>query len=572
MQIEGKGSTHVQPYISCTDGGYGAARSLQAGEGIGIDVTSSEIVVRLASTQGDSDAEYYVAAAHSSLPNAKLLIEGDGITLSSGDLGLTISAVSSSTDVNILTGTGTSIGPLVGDGSGGVEVGTFPAQTTYTADEVTLHLSTATFGIASTVVLCTEASTNVVTDVVSVGANPQGVAITPDGLFAYVANMDDCTVSVIDTLTNTVASTVGVGTDPYRVAITPDGLLVYVTNRSSANVSVIDTLTNTVASTVDVGTDPYDVAITPDGLFAYVTNSADDTVSVIDTLTNTVASTVAVGDFPVGIAITPDGLLAYVANYNDSTLSVIDTVTNTVASTIADVQHPGFMATTPNSLFAYVTNRVDDNVLLINTVTNTVASTITVGNQPADVKITPDGFFAYVINSADNTVSIISTLTNTVASTITVGGNSYGVAITPDGLFTYVTSIVVDTVSVINILGVDGVKQWNAAPITTAKGGLGLDASTATAGQVPVADGSGAFTLSTLFTSGSGTLASGTQTVTTSSITANSRVFLSSSGGDVSNLGFIYEDAANRTPGASFITLSTNASDASDFNWMIVEA
>ncbi|MCK7628247.1 hypothetical protein MUU72_35085, partial [Streptomyces sp. RS10V-4] len=67
------------------------------------------------------------------------------------------------------------------------------------------------------------------------------------------------------------------------MAITPDGLHAYVTNEGSNNVSVIDTGSLTVTATVPVGTTPFWVAITADGLHAYVTNASDGTVSVIDT-------------------------------------------------------------------------------------------------------------------------------------------------------------------------------------------------------------------------------------------------------------------------------------------------
>ncbi|MEU9048496.1 YncE family protein, partial [Kitasatospora sp. NPDC048343] len=86
--------------------------------------------------------------------------------------------------------------------------------------------------------------------------------------------------------------TVAVGSFPTGVAITPDGLHAYVTNEGDNTVSVIDTATNTVTATVVVGTGPFDVAVTPDGLHAYVTNEGDNTVSVIDTATNTVTATV----------------------------------------------------------------------------------------------------------------------------------------------------------------------------------------------------------------------------------------------------------------------------------------
>ena len=69
-------------------------------------------------------------------------------------------------------------------------------------------------------------------------------------------------VSVIDTATNTVVATVTVGGGPFGVAITPDGVFAYVANFGSGTVSVIGTATNTVVATVPVGGGPFGVAIT----------------------------------------------------------------------------------------------------------------------------------------------------------------------------------------------------------------------------------------------------------------------------------------------------------------------
>src|SRR5208283_655477 len=81
--------------------------------------------------------------------------------------------------------------------------------------------------------------------------------------------------------TNTV--TITVGSDPYGVAITPNGAYAYVANDGSDTVSAISTTTNTVTATVTVGYYPYGVAVTPNGAYAYVANDGSDTVSVIST-------------------------------------------------------------------------------------------------------------------------------------------------------------------------------------------------------------------------------------------------------------------------------------------------
>ena len=84
------------------------------------------------------------------------------------------------------------------------------------------------------------------TTTVTVGSYPFGVAVTPNGAYAYVTNQDTNSVSVISTSSNTVTETVTVGSGPFGVAVTPNGAYAYVTNLDSGSVSVINTATNTV--------------------------------------------------------------------------------------------------------------------------------------------------------------------------------------------------------------------------------------------------------------------------------------------------------------------------------------
>jgi len=159
--------------------------------------------------------------------------------------------------------------------------------------------------------------------------------------FAYVANLGGG-VSVIDTASNTVAATVQAGIGPQGVAITPNGAFAYVANFTSNDVSVIDTATNTVVATVPVGAGPWGVAIAPSGAFAYVTafDFCVGSVSVIDTTVgsptfNTVVATVSpLGGCLTGVAVAPSGAFAYVANFTASNVAVIDTSTNTVLTTV----------------------------------------------------------------------------------------------------------------------------------------------------------------------------------------------------------------------------------------------
>jgi YVTN family beta-propeller protein len=309
----------------------------------------------------------------------------------------------------------------------------------------------------------------------------QGVAQT----FGYVTNLDDGTVSVINTITNTsVGSPITVGNGPSSIAVTPDGAHVYVLNAFDNTVSVIATATNAVVgSPIPVGTSVSHcsvtvcvwggIAITPSGSSVYVANSGDGTVSVIATASNTVVKTIPVvgrTNIPTGIAITPDGAYAYVADFDLNFVSVIATASNTVVGSPIPVgEVPWGVAITPDGTRAYVANAGDGTIDVIEIATNTVVHTITlgVGSQgvgPVAVAITPDGTHAYVLSPLDTnveTVSVIATANNTVVgSPITVGPASDlifpTIGITPDGTGVYVpipgtnTGAANNTVSVIS--------------------------------------------------------------------------------------------------------------------------
>ena len=141
---------------------------------------------------------------------------------------------------------------------------------------------------------------------VPVGTDPYGIAA--NGRYLYVTNYGGGTgntVSVIDTTTSSVTSTVtGVGLGPAGIAITPDGTRAYVANNAAGTVSVIRTSDNeVVGGPITVGSGPNGVAVSLAGDYVYVANIGSGTVSVIATATNTVVQTVTVGTNPFNVAV-----------------------------------------------------------------------------------------------------------------------------------------------------------------------------------------------------------------------------------------------------------------------------
>ncbi|MBE7163549.1 MAG: YncE family protein [Williamsia herbipolensis] len=185
---------------------------------------------------------------------------------------------------------------------------------------------------------------------------PVDVRFGPDGSRAYVTNIGDGTLRVVDTTNNTLAAIVPIGSDAARLAVSPDGSRVYVTDRDAGRLVVVDAATNTVSAVIPIGSSATDVVLSPDGARAFVTNFADGTLTVVDTSDNTVVTTIPVAPARSvdQVLLSPDGSRAYVHRTGSSPVYVIDTTTNTVVATIPvtafelEINQDGTLAYAPN--------------------------------------------------------------------------------------------------------------------------------------------------------------------------------------------------------------------------------
>jgi phospholipase C len=242
------------------------------------------------------------------------------------------------------------------------------------------------------------AAPNKIASTVVVGTYPHGVAITPDGKRAYVANTGPNTgrggsetVSVIDVSSQAVTRTVNVGEAPQTVTISPDGSLAFVA--CADGVYVITTSSGSVKKVHERLRNPHGVAVAPDGGQAYVTDSERNRVAIIDVSSLHAVKRIAVGRTPWNAAFNSDGSRAYVTNANDNTVSVIDTTTRRVTKTIP---------------------------LGSGTTTGSEASFTQINQIPTAVALSPDGKI-WVACNASSSLVVIDPSSNAVIKSIDLG-------------------------------------------------------------------------------------------------------------------------------------------------------
>ncbi len=233
---------------------------------------------------------------------------------------------------------------------------------------------------------------------VTVGKQPSGMAISPKGDLALVANRADGTISVLSIhgkdvlVTDTV--TVGAATDSVSgVAITPDGkraLAFKAAANKVALLSIDDGKVKYDKKDLVTGIFPYNVVVAPSGKLALSADnggggSSDgnvDTVGVIDLEANPprVIDHVTVGDSPEGLAMSPKGDVA------------------------VSVQAEGSNRA-PNTFYYHPAGTIA--VLKIDGKKVTNVGNINVGALPEGAAFSPDGSYLYVGNFIDGDLSVL---------------------------------------------------------------------------------------------------------------------------------------------------------------------
>jgi DNA-binding beta-propeller fold protein YncE len=233
---------------------------------------------------------------------------------------------------------------------------------------------------------------------VTVGKQPSGMAVSPNGDLALVANRADGTISVLSIKGSEVlvADTVPVGAAAdlvSAVAIAPDGKHALAAKAAANKVALLTIDGGKVSYAkrdLPTGIFPYNVAVTPDGKLALTADNGGgggsdgnlDTVGVIDLTANPprVIDHVTVGDSPEGLAISPKGNLA------------------------VSIQAEG--SNQPKSVFYH---HAGGSVAVLAIDGNKVTKTgsVTVGALPEGAAFSADGSYLYVGNFIDGDLSIL---------------------------------------------------------------------------------------------------------------------------------------------------------------------
>jgi 6-phosphogluconolactonase (cycloisomerase 2 family) len=280
--------------------------------------------------------------------------------------------------------------------------------------------------------------------------SPSAIAVSPNGLFAYVAN----------SRTNKVTA--------FRVG-TNGGLLLGPSTQDTPNPA-------------SVGATPRALAISKNSQFLYVANSGSGDITVFQIGTAGVlthvpqtegrSKPVAAGvSSPIALTISPTGRFLYVANSTDHTITAFQvdaagvlTLVTATAPASNPVSSGGTgvtaLAMSLNGQFLYVTNGTSNTVTTFQVEASGLLTRVppagsrlnplaTAGTTPNGITLAPDGAHLYIANGGGN-VSVFAIGSDGLLTLVPASGasqnptaagtNPVAVALSQDGQFLYVAN------------------------------------------------------------------------------------------------------------------------------------
>lgn len=144
---------------------------------------------------------------------------------------------------------------------------------------------------------------------VSTGAGTEGIAITPNGSEIYVSARGANMVTVLSSDTLETLARIDVGRFPLRVIISPDGKYAVTSNLEDGSLTVINTATRQVERTITVSGQQAAAQVTilfsADGKTIYAAETGINRIAEIDFASGTVLGRLPAGEDGDGLAIAP---------------------------------------------------------------------------------------------------------------------------------------------------------------------------------------------------------------------------------------------------------------------------
>jgi DNA-binding beta-propeller fold protein YncE len=255
---------------------------------------------------------------------------------------------------------------------------------------------------------------------VGTGSGPKTCAVTPDGALCYTVSPDGDVVVPVDVEGQTAYASIAVGDQPVAIVMHPNGKFAYVANFNAGTVSVIDVQPassdfNRVVTTIEVGVNPVDLAVLPDGSRVLVANAGAGDVSVIDGNESSeshhdVVANVGTGSGAKSLAVSADGARIYIGT--DTGFIVLAASGYAVVANVGTGTGAKSLAVSADGTLLFILG-TNGNILIVDVVPgssseNDVVANVGTGTGAKSLAVSADGALLYVLQEGSDEVLVFA--------------------------------------------------------------------------------------------------------------------------------------------------------------------
>lgn len=260
---------------------------------------------------------------------------------------------------------------------------------------------------------------------ITVDPKLHGLGFSPDGSKIYLASDRTGNFQVVDARKGAVVEQINLGKDPNQMAITHDGRFAYVPMRGEDAIAVVQLEPLKLLKKIPFDKGPHDSYTSADGTRVFVGAQFGRSIAVVDTGKQEMLYTLPTTDGVRPLAPTRDGRTLYAALSNLLGFVVVDSekgVTRRVElGTLPDGLPPPYLETYTHALHLsadeteiWVTDCINDLIRVVRVSDMQEVAQIRVGHFPHWFAARPDGQVVFVSLWYSDAVAAIDTKTRKV--------------------------------------------------------------------------------------------------------------------------------------------------------------
>jgi YVTN family beta-propeller protein len=264
---------------------------------------------------------------------------------------------------------------------------------------------------------------------ITVDPRVHGLGFAPDGSKVYVASDRTGNFQVVDVRKGAVVDQVHLGEEPNQMALTRDGRFAYMPLRAENAIAVVQLDPLKVIKKIPCPKGPHDAYTSADGRRIYIGAQYGNAIIIIDTATQSLLNTLPTADGVRPLALTHDGRTIYAALSNLIGFVVADVergVTRRVElGTLPEGVPRPYLDTFTHSLYLtpdekelWVTDCINDLIRIVRLSDMKEVDQIRVGHFPHWFTMRPDGKVVFVSLWYSDAVAAIDTSTHKVLANI----------------------------------------------------------------------------------------------------------------------------------------------------------